>query len=101
MEHEAVRECAAVAAPSEWGEDEVLLVLALKDGEQLAPESLLDYLRPRMAHFMLPRYIRFMVELPKTPTAKIQKAELRNEGLTDDTWDREEAGVKVTGERFS
>ncbi|MEM9359791.1 MAG: AMP-binding protein [Pseudomonadota bacterium] len=101
MEHEAVRECAAVAAPSEWGEDEVLLVLALKDGEQLAPESLLDYLRPRMAHFMLPRYIRFMAELPKTPTAKIQKAELRNEGLTDDTWDREEAGVKVTGERFS
>ena len=100
MEHDAVRECAAVAVPSEWGEDEVLLVIALKDGEQLTPVALLNYLQPRMAHFMLPRFIRAMDELPKTPTAKIQKAELRTEGVTEDTWDREAAGVKVRGERF-
>lgn len=101
MEHKAVRECAAIAVPSEWGEDEVLLALSLKDDQHISPATLLDYLQPRMAHFMLPRYIRILPELPKTPTAKIQKAELRGQGITKDTWDRETAGVKIKGERFT
>jgi crotonobetaine/carnitine-CoA ligase len=34
-------------------------------------------------------------ELPKTPTATVQQVELRKEGITADTWDREAAGIKV------
>lgn len=101
LAHDAVQECAAIAVPSEWGEDEVMVILALKAGRELAPEELLEFLRPRMAHFMVPRYLRFMTELPKTPTAKIQKSELRDEDLTVDTWDREAAGIKIRAERFS
>jgi crotonobetaine/carnitine-CoA ligase len=48
-----------------------------------------------MAHFMLPRYIRIVAELPRTPTEKVQKFELRREGVTADTWDREAAGIRV------
>jgi crotonobetaine/carnitine-CoA ligase len=88
-EHPAVRECAAVPAPSEHGEDEVMVVLAAKLGQTIAPPELLEFLAPRMARFMLPRYVRIMDELPKTPTAKVQKAELRAQGVTADTWDRE------------
>jgi crotonobetaine/carnitine-CoA ligase len=49
----------------------------------------------RMPYFMVPRYIRFVDALPKTPTERVQKVKLRDEGITADTWDREAAGVKV------
>ena len=54
-----------------------------------------------MAHFMVPRYVRIMPELPKTPTGKIRKTELRAEGLTPDTWDREAAGIRLARERLA
>ena len=92
-EHPAVQECAAVAVPSEWGEDEVMIVVAPKPGATIEPADLLNFLITRMAHFMVPRYIRLVDELPKTPTSKIQKAGLRKEGITADTWDREAAAV--------
>jgi crotonobetaine/carnitine-CoA ligase len=66
-----------------------MVVLAAKLGQTIAPPELLEFLAPRMARFMLPRYVRIMDELPKTPTAKVQKAELRAQGVTADTWDRD------------
>ena len=100
MEYNAVQECAAIAVPSEYGEDEVMAVLAAKPGKKVDPAALLDFLQPRMAHFMIPRYIRIMDELPKTPTTKIQKAPLRAAGITPDTWDREAAGIKIRSEKL-
>jgi carnitine-CoA ligase len=44
---------------------------------------------------MVPRYIRFVEALPKTPTERVQKVKLRDEGVTADTWDREAAGVTI------
>ncbi|HKX55551.1 MAG TPA: AMP-binding protein, partial [Xanthomonadales bacterium] len=94
--HAAVREAAAIPVPSELGEDEVMLVISLTPGHAITPLELLQFMAPRMAHFMLPRYIRTLPELPKTPTAKIEKHRLRAEGVTSDTWDREVAGIKVS-----
>jgi crotonobetaine/carnitine-CoA ligase len=94
--HAAVREAAAIPVPSELGEDEVMLVIALTPGHAITPMQLLEFMAPRMAHYMLPRYIRILPELPKTPTAKIEKHRLRAEGVTADTWDREAAGIKVS-----
>ena len=64
------------------------------------PHELLEFLRPRMAHFMIPRFIRVMQDLPKTPTQKVQKHLLRDEGVTSDTWDRDKAGVKISRDRL-
>ncbi len=99
--HPAVREAAAVAVPSEIAEDEVLVAVSLGEGRALDPVELIDFLRGRMAHFMIPRYVRIMTELPKTPTQKVQKHLIRKEGVTPDTWDREAAGVVVRRERLS
>ncbi len=49
-----------------------------------------------MPHFAVPRYIRFAAEIPKNQAQRVQKFVLREAGLTDDTWDREAAGVEVT-----
>ena len=47
------------------------------------------FLAERLPYFMVPRFIRVVPELPKTPTQKVQKAELRRDGVTADSWDRE------------
>ena len=96
----AVREVAAIAVPNEIAEDEVMAVVALRDGASFDPAELISFLIPRMAHFMVPRYIRVVDSLPRTPTAKIEKIRLRKEGLTADTWDRENAGISVKREKI-
>ena len=94
--HPAVLEAAAIPVPSETSEDEVMLVVTCEPGTRRSTRcALLRFLEPRMAHFMLPRYIRVVAEMPKTPTAKIEKHRLRAEGVTPDTWDREAHGVTV------
>jgi len=101
LAHPAVREAAAVAVRSEVAEDEVLVVLALVPGATLDPTELVEFLQPRCAHHMIPRFVRIVPELPKTPTAKVQKAELRTAGVTPDTWDREASGIVIRGERLA
>ncbi len=98
LDHDAVKECAAVAVKAEMGgEDEVLVCIILEDGADAPkPEALLDYAVPRMPYFAVPRYIEFVDEIPTTPTAKIQKNKLRDRGLSASAWDREAAGYKVT-----
>jgi crotonobetaine/carnitine-CoA ligase len=93
--HPAVAEVAVIPVPSEIAEEEVMCVVALIPGHRFDPKDLLKFLEPRLAHFMLPRYVRIVDALPKTPTQKIQKHLLRAEGITADTWDREKAGVKI------
>jgi crotonobetaine/carnitine-CoA ligase len=98
--HPSVRECAVVAVPNEMAEDDVLAIVAPAPGEAIDPSQLLAFLKPRLAHFMLPRYIRVMDALPRTPTQKVEKYVLRQQGLTPDTWDREKAGVKIRREKI-
>jgi carnitine-CoA ligase len=98
--HPAIKEAAAVAVPSEHAEDEVLVAVSLVEGTTLDPPELIRFLLPRMAHFMVPRYIRVVAELPKTPTQKVQKHLIRSEGVTADTWDRAAAGIEVKRERI-
>jgi carnitine-CoA ligase len=55
----------------------------------------LQFLIPRMPHYMVPRYVRVMESLPKTPTNKVRKVEIRQQGVTADCWDRVAAGIAV------
>jgi carnitine-CoA ligase len=95
LSHAAVREAAAIPVPSEHSEDEVMVVLAAAADATILPEDIIRHLQPRVAHHMIPRYIRIIEELPKTPTAKVEKHVLRAEGVTPDTWDRERAGMSI------
>ncbi|MBT6275498.1 MAG: AMP-binding protein, partial [Chromatiales bacterium] len=95
MAFDGVWEAAAIPVPSEVGEDDVLIVVAATVGVSLNPMALFDFLVPRMAHFMLPRYIRVIDELPKTPTAKVRKHLLRDDGVVPGCWDREQFGIQV------
>ena len=87
--HHAVLECAVFGVPSAYTEEDVMATLVLKPDAALDPAELIAFLTPRMAAFMVPRYIDVANALPKTPTGKIQKAELRAQGVTPTTWDRD------------
>jgi crotonobetaine/carnitine-CoA ligase len=93
--HPDVLECAVIPVDSEETEQEVMAVVVAKPGRQIAPEALIEFLADRMAYFMVPRYLEFATERPKTPTGKIQKFGLRARGLTPATWDRVAAGIKL------
>ena len=75
-------------------EDEILIV-CIAEGEAPDPAELTHWLAERMPYFMVPRYIRFVETLPKTPTERVQKVKLRDEGITADTFDREAAGITI------
>jgi crotonobetaine/carnitine-CoA ligase len=96
-EHPNIKEAAAIGVKAGEGassEDEIMIV-CIPEGAAPDPVELTEFMAERMPYFMVPRYIRFVDSLPKTPTERVQKVKLRDEGITADTWDREEAGVKV------
>lgn len=97
----AVREAAAYAVPSEVGEDEVMIAVAPVAGEAIDERQLMEFLGERMAYFMVPRYVRVMDELPKTPSAKVMKHVLREQGVTPDTWDREAHDISFKREKLA
>src|SRR5581483_7605572 len=80
--HPAVLETAAVGATSEWGEQEVKVLVVRKPGGAVTEAELVEFLIPRMPRFMVPRYVEFVDEL-------------RERGHTASTWDRDAAGVVV------
>ena len=75
-----ILEAAAIPVPDERRGEEVKVCLRLRDGtdrEQLPPERVLAFCRERLASFKLPRYVAYYDELPKTPSGKIAKPQLR------------------------
>jgi len=99
--HADVQEAAAIGVPSPLGEDDVMAIVAPVQGRTIDPAALVEFLKSRLPYFMVPRYVRVVSELPKTPTAKVQKAGLRADGITADTWDRETANIKLKREKLS
>jgi crotonobetaine/carnitine-CoA ligase len=96
--HPQIKEAAAIGVKADEGassEDEIMIV-CIAEGEAPDPAELTLWLAKEMPYFMVPRYIRFVETLPKTPTERVQKNKLRDEGITADTFDRDAAGIKIS-----
>jgi carnitine-CoA ligase len=97
-DHPAVGEGGAIGVKAGEGasaEDEIMVV-CVAAGAVPDPAELTRWLAERMPYFMVPRYIRFVEALPKTPTERVQKVKLREQGITPDTFDREAAGITIS-----
>ena len=78
-EHESVLEVAVVGSPDErWGEVPVAFVVLRPDTTATA-EALLEHCRGQLARFKVPREITFLAALPRNPSGKVLKRELRDE----------------------
>jgi crotonobetaine/carnitine-CoA ligase len=96
MGHPAVLEAAAVGVPSDLGEDDILLVVAVRPGATLDYRELLDFCSARMPYFCVPRYVEVVDELPKTIIGRVRKDILRSQGVGPGAWDRERHGYIVS-----
>ena len=94
--HADVAETAAIAVPADVGEDEVKIVVVRNPDAALTEETLLRHCAADDALLHGPALHRVQGDLPRTPTQKVRKVVLREDGITPATWDREAAGFKVT-----
>jgi long-chain acyl-CoA synthetase len=76
-EHPAVREAAVIGIPHESLGEEVAAAVALKPERQATADELRDFVKANVAAYKYPRQVWLVDELPKGPTGKILKREIR------------------------
>jgi long-chain acyl-CoA synthetase len=76
-EHPAVHEAAVIGIPHESLGEEVTAAVSLKPGSEATAEDLRDYVKERVAAYKYPRKVWVLDELPKGPTGKISKREIK------------------------
>lgn len=80
LEHPAVREAAVVGVPDDYRGESVKAYVSLRSGDSGAattPDDLIGFCRERMAAYKYPRSVEVLEDLPKTPTGKLLRRELR------------------------
>jgi len=77
--HPKVLDAAAIGVPDSYQGESVMAVVALKPGETATEGEIIEYCRQNLAAFKSPRRVQFRAALPKLPTGKILKRELRDE----------------------
>jgi len=83
--HDAVQECAVIGHEDADALVKPMAFVVLRAGTAATPElavALQEFVRSRLAEYKRPRWVRFLGELPKTPTGKIQRFKLRADVTT-------------------
>ncbi len=94
--HPAVSEAAVFPVPSELSEDEVMAAIVLKKEGSITHEEIIQFLDNKLPYFMIPRYIDFTENMPKTESGKVKKILLKEKGITNSTWDWNNSNIKLT-----
>ncbi len=91
LTHPAIAEVAAIGVPSDLGEEEVLVAVVLDEEQDLHIEDIVAFAEELLPSFAVPRYVRLVERLPRTASDRVEKWKLQEDGVTDDTFDRDSA----------
>jgi len=96
--HPTVADCAVVPVGSNVGETDVLAVVVVsKNGAgSFDHESFFTWCADEVPHYMVPRYVRVLPDMPRGHSGKIEKHKLRADGVVDGTWDAAAQGLRAT-----
>jgi crotonobetaine/carnitine-CoA ligase len=94
--HPAIADLAVHAVFASDMEDEVKVTAMLKGDAALTEEDFCRWSILQLPYFAVPRYFEFRSDLPRSPTGKVLKYVLREDGCTAATWDREKSGIVLT-----
>lgn len=77
--HPAISDVQIIGVPCDRYGEEIMAWVKLSEGEQLDEEGLKAFCKGRIAHYKIPRYVKFVDEFPMTVTGKIQKFKMRQQ----------------------
>lgn len=93
--HPAIRDVAVHAVRSPLGEDDVKVTAELVAPDSVTEEELCRWSIERVPYFAVPLYVEFREQLPRSATGKVLKNQLRDEGCTPTTWNRDNANIDL------
>jgi fatty-acyl-CoA synthase len=76
-QHPKIDEAEVIGVPDPRFGEEVCAWIKLKEGEKASEEEIRSFCEGKLAHFKIPRYIRFVKDFPMTVTGKVQKYKMR------------------------
>ena len=81
--HPKVQDVQVIGVPDEKYGEELCAWISLKDGEHSNPEEMRAFCKGQIAHYKVPRYVRFVDEFPMTITGKVQKFKMRETMISE------------------
>ena len=81
--HPDVEDVQAIGVPDQRYGEELMVWVKLRAGASVTEDDIRDHCRGRIAHFKVPRYVRFVQEFPMTVTGKVRKVEMREQSIVD------------------
>jgi fatty-acyl-CoA synthase len=89
--HPEIEDVQVVGVPDARYGEELCAWVKLRQGSSLTEDDVRDFCRGKIAHYKVPRYVRFSTEFPMTVTGKVQKFKMRETSVT-------ELGLAAAGE---
>ncbi len=79
--HPKVQDVQVIGVPDEKYGEEIMAWVKLREGQSATVNDIRDYCRDKIAHYKIPRYVRFVDGFPMTVTGKVQKFVMREESV--------------------
>jgi len=92
--HPKISDVQVIGVPDEKYGEAIMAWVMLKPGEQMTEEDVRDYCQGNIAHYKIPRYIKFVTSFPMTVTGKVQKYQMRQQS-TEELGLQKAASVKT------
>jgi fatty-acyl-CoA synthase len=81
--HPSIEDVQVIGVPDEKYGEELCAWVKLRPGTELTGEEVMEFCRDRIAHYKIPRYVRFTEEFPMTVTGKVQKFKMRETSVAE------------------
>jgi fatty-acyl-CoA synthase len=81
--HPAVADVQVIGVPDERYGEELMAWIVLREGTEVSDEDIREFCRGQIAHFKIPRYIKFVDAFPMTVTGKVQKFKMREQAVEE------------------
>ena len=81
--HPHIADVQVIGVPDERFGEEIMAWVSCKEGVTLTEEDVKEFCKGRIAHYKVPRYVKFVVEFPMTVTGKVRKVEMRDQSIQE------------------